>query len=215
MHRLRAAGVALMVMMVVLGAGLSGAAALTQTPNVIAQDSRGRVLPLDPLLRPGEVIRLTITGFAPNAVTRVRLGSSKLADYKADRTGRLRFAVRVPTATFPGHYVIAAVGDPPITTHKLPSASASASGDRQYVEALVPNLGLFPFHVGTASSSPPATSSTPPGSAQPTSGSSGGTGGLGHTGTPVLQLLLIGVIGVVGGWLVLLSSRRRYKPKRA
>jgi hypothetical protein len=226
MYRLRAGGTALLLLVVLVGLFCSRAEALTQTPNVVARDSHGRILPPDPLLVRGERIQLTVTGFAPHAVLQVRLGASTdLGEYRADATGRIVFTVVIPNAIDRGTYIIVAVGGPPISSTTPSGATATGTADRQLLEAVVPTLGLFTFRVDPGhSSAPPSSPHTSPSSsvgptgASSSAGSSGtGSSGTGpaHTGVDVAALLLIALIGLVSGTVVMILSRARMGARHA
>ena len=219
MSRLRAGGCALAVVLVLLGLWLSPATAITQTMNVVAR-AHGKVLPADPLLVAGEHVQLTITGFGPGAYVTVRLGTTSLGTYVADKHGTVSFTFVVPPALPKGEFIVAAVGLPTLRTVTPTPVVTRGSVDPQIIEAIVPNLGLFTFRYdpgqGSTSASPPPTSPTRSHS-QGNSGGAGGTGGsthghpggLGQTGVDVSLLLLIGAGGLVLGWVVLLPGRNR------
>ena len=216
MRRLRDGGIALAVAALLLALWLAPASAATQTANVVARNAQGQVLPPDPLLKAGETVSLTVTGFGPHARLAVRLGTTQLGSFTADGSGVARFTVTVPRSYGPGTYVVAAVGSPPIRAVTPSAPHGNATRDPQVIEAEVPTLGLFTFHLGTAHTSPPPTSSHPtaPSSGQGgTSGSqsqsSGGAGGLGHTGVNVLGLLAAAAVALLGGILIMLPGRRR------
>ena len=222
MHRLRAGGCALAVVVVLLGMWLSPALAVTQTANVVAR-SHGKVLPADPLLVAGERVQLTITGFGSGAYVTVRLGASSLGTFNADKHGTVTFTFVVPRALPKGTFIVAAVGLPPVRTITPTPVVTLGSSDPQIVEATVPNLGLFSFRYdpgqGSTSASPPPTSPTRSHSRGNSGGAGGsggtgstggkGAGGLGSTGVDVLFLLLIGAAGLVLGWVLLIPGRNR------
>lgn len=209
MSRLRA-GLALAVISVLLGLWLVPAQALSQTSNVVARDSHGHVLPADPLLRAGDRIQLTVTGFGPGAPVMVRLGATPIGTYVADSHGIVTFSYVIPVGSGKGSYVIVAVGTPPLRGITPTPVHGSDTSDPQIVQGLVPTLGLFTFRLNPGATSPPPTSPHPSSSvAGGGSGTSGGTGGLGHTGVNVIGLLIAAGIGLLGGLLILIPGRRR------
>jgi len=208
MRRLRAWFV-LAVAVVLTGLWLVPADAVTQTANVVARDSHGAVLPSDPLLRPGDRVQLTITGFGPGAHLTVRLGTTVIGNFVADASGRVRFTFVVPRLG-KGGYVVAAVGTPPLRAITPSYQPTSSTYDPQGVQAVVPTLGIFTFRLdpgGSSSSAHPSTSFT--GGNGGTSGSSGTGSGLGHTGVNVIGLLIAAALAIVGGFFIWLPGRRR------
>jgi len=209
MRRLRAWFV-LAVAVVLTGLWLVPADAVTQTANVVARNAHGVVLPPDPLLRRGDRVQLTITGFGPRAHLTVRLGTTALGTYVADASGRVQFTFVVP-GYGKGGYVVAAVGTPPLRTLTPSYEPTEATRDPQGVEAIVPTLGIFTFRLdpGIPSTSPHPSTSAGGGGTSGIAGGSSGTGGLGHTGVDVAALLIAAAVGVLGGALILWPGRRR------
>ena len=211
MARLRAGGFAFAVALVLLALMVIPASAVTQTANVVARDAHGKVLPADPLLKLGDRVQLTITGFGPGAHLTVRLGPTSLGTHVADAHGVVQFSFTVPHGLGKGDYVVVAVGGPPLRTITPSYEPTSATYDPQGVEAVVPNLGIFTFRLDPGRTSPPPTTSVP-NSGGGSSGAAGGSGsaaGLGHTGVNVIGLLIAALIGIVGGVLIWLPGRRR------
>ena len=226
MSRLRAGGCALAVVLVLLGVWFSPASsAVTQTANVVAR-VHGKVLPADPLLVAGEQVQLTITGFAPGARVTVRLGGLSLGAYSADKNGTVKFTFKIPSGLGKGEFVVAAVGSPSLRSVTPTPAKTGSTIDPQVVEAFVPTIGLFVFHLdpghGSTSPTPPPTSPTHHSSTSHGGGNSGGLGGsggtggnpggLGQTGVDVSILLLVAAGALVLGWVIMLPGRRRKHP---
>jgi hypothetical protein len=119
----------------------SGAVAAAPDGKVVATDSRAHALPVDPLLKAGEIVIITVRGFEANAplVAKLMPGAQVVPPPRANADGTLKLVYRVPRGISAGRHVLAITGAP------APSGSGVSSSTGN-VTATIPNLGLFEFH---------------------------------------------------------------------
>lgn len=182
---------------------LVGATALARpapASGVVAVDDRGRTLPRNPLLRPGERITLIASGFAAGTPVEVRAldGESTVT---ADATGAARFAFTVPVPIAGGAHVLRFVGAP------RPGAPPAAGP----VAVTVPLLAEFPFRTPGRSASPSSGVGgvvVGPGGS-PVASPAGAPGRPADTGVDVVGLVGLGGLAVGLGAGVVHAARRR------
>lgn len=179
-----------------------GAAALAgatpHDPGVSATDRAGHRLGENPLLRAGDTVFLTVTGFAPGAVVTVRTeATSSRPTVTADGRGVAKASVDVSARLAPGRHEVLLVGDPPVR------AGAPAGN----ILVTVPRIGRFVFHVGEPEDGRGA------GVAGVSAHRPDGDGGtLAHTGVDVASGLAVAALAIglgVGVDRVTRAGRRR------
>jgi hypothetical protein len=128
MWRLRAAGVVGLLVLLTVG------------PVAVAAARR--------TLRPGGLLVADVHGFAARAQVNGHLvGAGGSTTLRADRTGTVHVAYRVPRAS--GHYRLALVGAPPGPKSR-PTYPPASHGDPAALVMIVPRLAILDFTVSPA-----------------------------------------------------------------
>jgi hypothetical protein len=209
------AGIALVLVPI---ADAASTASPKPSSNLIAVGPGGHRLAADPVLRAGERISVTITGFARStSVTAVFVNTTIRRRYRADGRGDLHVLVILPAGSA-GNHEIVFVGAPRtgVKVATRPTGPSLASGGPSpasggNVEVVVPLLATFPYRLGPTG--PPrrsghgveATSTT-----RPAGASGSGAGGLSRTGVDIAALLALAVAAIAAGLGAVRAGRRHH-----
>jgi len=115
--------------------------------NVEAARCNGGALAAEPNLAHGEIIVVTVPGFAPGAAVQVRVAFEAASPIQphADPAGVLRLVYQVPTSLSQGPHLLTLSGPGP-------QQSSALAGN---ISVTVPNTGLLHFRVNPAQSNGP------------------------------------------------------------
>lgn len=200
--RIAAAGV-----LVCLLGGTLAASALARSsgpgdPSAV-DAATGRTLPVDPVLRRGERVILTVRGFAAHAGVQVALVHHRLyGSVRADRRGRVVYRYTMPCSLRDGSYELSFSG---LGAHyprgKQRQHRGTGTPDPQNVEVTVPFDPPWPFRLGGAAGHPP-----------PSRGVGGvhtQHGGTSFTGVDTGALAAAALLSLGAGAALLRFTRRR------
>jgi hypothetical protein len=117
------------------------ASAAPSRPAAHSAPANGQIVGGDPTVRAGQLIELSLAGFAPDGPITVGLaGRSTSTPYQADGQGELRATYTVPVLR-PGRYLLAISG-PGAAITRSPAVPAGAN-----LMGTVPHVARYPFTV--------------------------------------------------------------------